>query len=221
MSEIITIGLTGLAGAGKDSAADTLCTHAGFTKLAFADALRSEVAHAFQLGGHSHVLTDREHKERQLNMLALRYCNDPAFVDLVADLEHERVSSPYLAKTHSPRQILQWWGTEYRRAQQPNYWSTKVAMQVARLRADDQFRVVITDCRFANEATAVRTMGGEIWQVTRPGQAIVEGGHASQTDGSKLQPDATLVNGSDINGLRHSVLRLLQARHGGAVIGVL
>ena len=87
--------------------------------------------------------------------------------------------------------------------------------------AQDQLHWVITDCRFENEARAVRSLGGEIWQVTRPGQAVVEGGHASQTDGSKLQPDATLVNGSDINGLRHSVLRVLQARHGGAVIGVL
>lgn len=221
MSKIITIGLTGLAGAGKDTVADTLVTHAGFSKIAFADALRAEVAQAFTLAGHAHVLSDREHKERQLNMLSLRYCHDHAFVDLVADLEHEQVTPIYLTKSHSPRQILQWWGTEYRRAQQPNYWSTKVAMRIAQMRANDQVRVVITDCRFANEAAAVRTLGGEIWQVTRPGQPIVEGGHASQTDGSNLRPDATLVNGSDINGLRHSVLRLLQARHGGAVIGVL
>lgn len=221
MSEIITIALTGLAGAGKDTVADTLVTHAGFSKLAFADALRAEVAHAFALGDQYGILSDRSSKELPHPLLTMARCNAPEFVGRVAAIEDAWMNSEFLHRQYSPRRILQWWGTEYRRAQQPNYWSTKVALAVARMHANDQERVVITDCRFPNEATAVRTMGGEIWQVTRPGQPVVEGGHASQTDGSALQPDAALVNGSDIDGLRHSVLRLLQARHGGAVISVL
>jgi len=224
MSENITIGLSGLAGAGKDTVADTLVTHAGFSKIAFADALRGEVAHAFQLGDRYGILSDRAGKEQPHEALSLFDCTDDAFVQcaiaILMAADPGQTPGYYLFAPRSPRQVLQWWGTEYRRAQQPNYWSTKVALQVAHMLSNDQVRVVITDCRFVNEATAVRTMGGEIWQVTRPRQAIVEGGHASQTDGSNLQPDATLVNGTDINGLRHSVLRLLQARHGGAVISI-
>lgn len=220
-SEAITIGLTGLAGAGKDTVADTLVTHAGFSKIAFADALRAEVAHAFQLGDRFGILSDRATKEQPNRLLTMWQCNDLDFVEMVAAIEDAWMTKEFLDRPYSPRQVMQWWGTEYRRARQPNYWSTKVALQIAAGIARDQPKWVVTDCRFENEARAVRSLGGEIWQVTRPGQAVVEGGHASQTDGSKLQPDATLVNGSDINGLRHSVLRLLQARHGGAVIGVL
>lgn len=220
MSTPITIALTGLAGAGKDTVADTLVTYAGFSKLAFADALRSEVAHAFGLGDRYGILSDPVAKEQPQAALKLVDCSDAAFVSLVLDIVDGWRTTESLDQHHSPRRILQWWGTEYRRAQQPNYWTTKVAMRVAQMHANDQDRVVITDCRFANEAQAVRTLGGEIWQVTRPGQAVVEGGHVSQTDGAQFNPDAVLVNGTTINGLRHTTLRALQCRHGGAVISV-
>lgn len=224
MSKIITIALTGLAGVGKDTVADTLVTHAGFSKIAFADALRLEVAGAYQLGDQAHILSDRATKEMPMHALALCRCHHDPFVERMAALHSAEQPDfdweLWAYAPRSPRQIMQWWGTEYRRAESANYWSTKTAVHIA-ANSDDEARWIITDCRFANEAHAVRTLGGEIWQVTRPGQPIVEGGHASQTDGSNLRPDATLVNGGDINGLRHSVLRLLQARHGGAVIGVL
>lgn len=43
------IALTGHAGAGKDTTADLLVAHAGFRRLAFADALRGEVSNAFSV----------------------------------------------------------------------------------------------------------------------------------------------------------------------------
>lgn len=216
----IIIALTGLAGAGKDTVADTLVTHAGFSKIAFADALRLEVAQAFCLWDRYGILSDRDGKEQPHPLLTMARCDNPEFVNCVAKIEEAWLNAEFLQRAYSPRRILQWWGTEFRRAQQANYWSTKVALQVARMHDADQVRVVITDCRFSNEANAVRIMGGEIWQVVRPGQPVVEHGHASQTMGNKLRPDATLVNGADINGLCHSVLRLLITRHGGAVITV-
>jgi hypothetical protein len=214
----ITIALCGLAGVGKDTVADTLVTHAGFTKMAFADALRREVAAAFRLGGYEHILSDRPNKERPQALLALCQCTDAAFVELVA--AHEQTPSHYefMRRFRSPRQILQLWGTEYRRTQQPDYWSGRAVHRIDAMRASGRERIVITDCRFANEAATVRKLGGEVWQVVRPGAAIVEGGHASQNDGTNLQPDLALYNGQSINDLRHSTLRALVLRHGGLVL---
>lgn len=213
--QAVIIALTGLAGAGKDTVADTLVTHARFRKVAFADALRLEVAHAFDLGDRYGILSDRATKEQPSPLLAMINCRDPEFVGQVAAIEDTWLNMEFLERAYSPRQVMQWWGTEYRRAKQPNYWSTKVAIQIAHGLARGQNGWVITDCRFDNEARAIRSLGGEIWQVMRQGLQDLERGHASQTDGSRFEPEATLVNGTDIAGLMHTTLRMLQLRHPG------
>ena len=220
MTSRIIIGLTGLAGAGKDTVADTLVTHAGFAKIAFADALRLEVAGAFNLGGDMSILTDRATKEEPCNALRFSRCNELPFIERMYDRHSgERPDFDYDewgATPRSPRQVMQWWGTEYRRAEQENYWTNRLAMRILSAYAGQRW--VITDCRFPNEARAIRSIGGELWQVLRPGQASVEGGHASQNDGTHFKPESVLLNGSTITGLMHTTLRMLQHRHGGLVL---
>ena len=222
MSTPIIIGLTGLAGAGKDTVADTLVTHAGFRKIAFADALRLEVAGAFNLGDQMGILTDRETKEQPCNALRFSRCNEMRFIEVMYDKHSgEQPDFDYdewSATPRSPRNVMQWWGTEYRRAEQEHYWATKVAIRISQCLPGGQDRWVITDCRFPNEARAIRSIGGELWQVVRPAHASVEGNHASQNDGSNFKPEAVLLNGSTIPGLMHSTLRMLQHRHGGFVL---
>lgn len=222
----IIIALTGLAGAGKDTVADTLVTHAGFTKIAFADALRTEVAAAFRLGDRYGILSDRAGKEQPHEALCMYHCEDPGFVHCAAPLDTQahpdQLDIYHLLTLRSPRQILQWWGTEYRRAQDPDYWTKQARQRIEQLMIEGErqgyTRIVITDCRFDNEATTVRALGGTLWQVVRSGLQSVEGGHASQTDGTRLQPDVTLLNGSTVVGLMHTTLRALQAEHGGAIL---
>ena len=59
--------------------------------------------------------------------------------------------------------LLQWWGTELRRGQNPNYWvdQWKAAINP---KADI---VLTTDMRFTNEAAAVKSVGGFTIQVNR------------------------------------------------------
>ena len=226
MSGPILIALTGLAGAGKDTVADTLVTHAGFTKLAFADALRGEVAHAFGLGDRYGILSDRATKEVPTARLAFANCENERFVmclgEPLAEDNPDWHLPDFMFAPRSPRQILQWWGTEFRRAQDPDYWARQTRLRIEQLMVagerDGYTRIVVTDCRFDNEAATVRALGGTVWQVVRPDLHSVEGGHASQTDGTRLLPDVTLLNGSTVVGLMHTTLRALQARHGGAVL---
>jgi hypothetical protein len=218
----IIIGLCGLAGAGKDTVADCLVTHAGFSKIAFADALRNEVAAAFNLGDQLCILTDRETKEVPTNAMRLSRCRNLKFLsrmqDIAAKEQPDFDYDSWVAAPRSPRQIMQLWGTEYRRAMNENYWTNTVAMRILSAETTANNRWVITDCRFANEALAIRRIGGELWQVQRQNHTSVEGGHASQNDGSNFGPDCALLNGTTIIDLMHITLRMLQHRHGGLVL---
>ena len=59
--------------------------------------------------------------------------------------------------------LLQWWGTEYRRTQDSDYWVKAWAKAI-----DPTADIVMTpDMRFVNEATAVKAKGGYTIRVSR------------------------------------------------------
>jgi hypothetical protein len=75
---------------------------------------------------------------------------------------------PFLAG-RTPRQAMQWLGTEWGRDLiGPDFW---VAAWRARLTPLAPGGVVADDVRFANEAAAIRALGGLIVEITRPGLA--------------------------------------------------
>jgi hypothetical protein len=199
------IGLTGPAGCGKDTVADLLVAHAGFTKIAFADPLRAEVAAAFDIDVE-HLLR-RETKEHPLTALALHRCRSDGFVGCIGMLHALACQALDLDAPQSPRQIMQWWGTNYRRHQHQNYW---VRQTEARVRALLSGRwgvqsVVITDVRFADEAELVRTLGGEIWRIERPGVAVTPGAHVSETAGNEFGASEVISNSASIGHLSDQV----------------
>ncbi|KQP37581.1 hypothetical protein ASF44_14660 [Pseudorhodoferax sp. Leaf274] len=209
------IALAGYAGAGKDSAADILVKHAGFHKIAFADALRGEVARGFNVSRD--LLEDRSKKELPQAALALRYA--PAeFLGSLLRTEHGNL---HLDEPRTPRTILQLWGTEYRRSQHPEYW---VRQMTAELRTRAMWglrRFVITDCRFANEAAYVRRAAGLVWQIARPGLnagTTPEGQHQSAADGSGFAPEVVLHNFGTLADLRDRVLSAWWSHEAGASV---
>lgn len=190
------IGLTGPAGAGKDTVADLLTHTQGWAKMAFADALRAEVVASF--GVPLDHLTNPHTKEHPISSLALAKCSTPDFLTAV-DAVHRVFGGMNRKTPRSPRQILQWWGTEYRRRQDPQYWikfATHRMLWV--LDVNRTPGLVVTDVRFENEAAAIRKLGGVIWQVQRPGLAHVEGGHASAVTGAEFAPDLVVDNSGDL-----------------------
>lgn len=62
------------------------------------------------------------------------------------------------------RPILQWWGTEWRRAADADHWIKRLA---ARLPWSHDVVVFIPDVRFDNEWTFIRRLGGQILRVIR------------------------------------------------------
>lgn len=59
--------------------------------------------------------------------------------------------------------LLQWWGTEFRRAQNPNYW-VEAWKKAIDPKADV---VIVTDVRFVNEAEAIKAASGVTIKVSR------------------------------------------------------
>jgi len=195
----LIIGLCGPAGAGKDTVAAILRAHAGFHCMAFADALREEVCNAY--GIERLYLTRRELKDSPQTYLALSRCADQEFVRVVRIGHLMSPMDEFMAAPRSPREIMQWWGTEYRRAKRATYWLDQVAMSIQNLnRTQLQRTFAITDVRFENEAQTVRRLGGWIWQVKRPG-AVATGGHASDVSGAEFSPDLCIDNHGDLQQL--------------------
>lgn len=209
------IGLTGPAACGKDTVADLLVTHCGFVKLAFADPLKAEVSDAF--GIEPLYLTRRETKEHPMSSLALRKCLAIGFVGRMMIDHEDRGETLDLDAPRSPRQIMQWWGTDYRRHQSPDYWTYQTSARIGYLlRERLASRIILTDCRFANEIDMVRdTYGGQVWQIKREGTHVPDGAHLSETSGAQFAPDAIINNDYDIRHLQQLVLGAYWAHDAG------
>ena len=178
---MLIIGLAGQAGVGKGAAADYLVAAYGCVKLSFAAALYQEVAKAYDLGEDEFLLRDRATKEKPISRLSLEECSDHAFVE-VARTMLDRIGGitlPHDLKPLSPRQVLQWWGTQYRRAQNENYWILQVEAAIGQLWSACAYPehrpqlFVCDDVRFENERKFISCGGGGIWHIRRDGVAPV------------------------------------------------
>ena len=178
------IGLTGYAGAGKDSVCQVLQERrAGIARAAFADALKAEVAAAY--GVDLSVFNDPATKEISTPVLAASRCIEPGF---------QRFLGAHMAALRKlkPRSVMQQWG-DYRRADDPKYWIRRLATTVEMARVLGWSTVIITDVRAANEAAWVRAQGGRLWRVTRP-DVKPRSGHWSEHALRDAPADAVLAN---------------------------
>jgi hypothetical protein len=101
------------------------------------------------------------------------------------------------AKVHYPelRVLLQRLGTEAGRdILGDNIW---VDTTLSKLGVGD---FVLTDCRFQNEANAVKAAGGQVWRVVRPGCGPVNG-HISEIAMDDYPHDAYIHNDGDLTDL--------------------
>lgn len=138
------IAFSGFAGCGKDAAASVLIRDHGYERVSFADPLRQMLYALNPIAGYRSMSGD---------LVDVQTLVDAKGWDR-AKREHEEI-----------RELLQRLGTEAgRKILGQNVW-VKLAMEKA-----SQFsKVVITDCRFENEASAVMDMEGVVVRITRPG----------------------------------------------------
>lgn len=162
------VGLTGRAGAGKDTVAARLITHHDYKRVAFADPLRGFalqvdplVAVEYKDGGYRprHGVGSPDLAAEQLSARVRRTGWDDA------------------KQIPAVRALLQEIGTGIR-ALDGDFWLRLGLRQIAKLR-DAGRAVVVTDIRFNNELNAIIAMGGRHIHVEREGS---RGSHVSETE---------------------------------------
>lgn len=200
----LILGLSGRAGAGKDTAADLLCEAWQFYRFAFADALRAEITEAF---GVDPGLFANELKEHATAALTIGRCNDGEFIQTMV-ARCESITSP-----RSPREIMQLWGTEYRRAQQPRYWIDRAAETLDVALRQGFRRVVLTDVRFVNEAQFIRMHGGKIWHIDRVQARCREAHHQSELEVSAIVADRAISNNRSMTSFATEIMKAYEASH--------
>lgn len=71
--------------------------------------------------------------------------------------------------------------------------------------------IVISDVRFEDEAELIRSRGGKIWRITRPGLST-DDTHSSETEGLRIRPDHVLDNSDTLSSLERKVDELMPSR---------
>jgi hypothetical protein len=162
------IGFAGLAGAGKDTAADVLLKTGLYYKVSFAEPLKLMLQ----------------------TLLRQRGCENP---ERYTDGDLKEQPCEYLEGI-TPRWAMQSLGTEWGRVCiSPDLWINTFKHRVRRLRDVHHVRgVVVTDVRFVNEVLAIRDLGGSVFRVIRGEQMPME--HASERQVAMLPVDGEIKN---------------------------
>lgn len=113
-------------------------------------------------------------------------------IDLDTRLDALKVAFPIALEprgkvAHSPREVLQYVGTEYVRSVQNDYWYASLLARTVNAPL-----ALVPDLRFQNEAKAIRSVGGKVLRVVRKGIESKDS-HASEVEMGLIEPDVTLV----------------------------
>ena len=65
-------------------------------------------------------------------------------------------------------------------------------------------KLVFTDVRFPNEAEMIKSLGGEIWRIQRPGIAPINN-HPSESAMDDWQFDKVILNSAGVEGLKQQI----------------
>ena len=178
------IGFAGKAATGKTTAAHHMAPL--FDKeckiVPMAMVLRDEVEEFLRAVGADEsvplVYGDQDDKVKVFYVdeeKALREC--PQWAGFIAG--HQEIQDREGLTAVTVRRLLQWWGTEYRRAQDPDYWTKAWSRKIDQFDIEN-IHVLVDDVRFMNELNTIREHGGLIVKIERPGFSGANN-HASET----------------------------------------
>jgi hypothetical protein len=139
------------------------------TTLSFAGALREEVMAAAHQLYEQNFGPDHPFNGHAAMRMVCAYFDQPFEENPLVDATY-----PY----GKQRVLLQWYGTEYRRAQDKDYWVKRGMYSAANSGAD---LVVFDDVRFPNEYTYIGAAGGVRVKVSRLGWKSDVPEHESET----------------------------------------
>jgi hypothetical protein len=189
---IAIIGLVGKKQSGKDTTCKLLremCVDRRVVRLAFADALKLEVCSLIEKANPS-----------------------PGFEGSFRDESIEWMDKLKLDLPEF-RKVLQDYGTRMRQIHGNDYWVKQTAAQIEHnVSQIKPTIIVITDCRYANEAAWINSQGGVLWRIRRPDvDKENTDTHSSETELESISPDRVFYNSGDIKQLAGTIY--LSIRH--------
>jgi hypothetical protein len=194
------IGITGLAGAGKDTLADYLVSTFGYSKYSLASPLKKLLSERF--GWDDDWWNDRAWKEEPRNEYG-----GQGYVGSWGNNAY---------KPFSPRSWAQWLGTEVGRyIGGEDVWVNMMAREwkhqtfLSDTRTGYQPRMVVSDIRFDNEARRIHELGGVVIRIVRPGLAAAS--HASEQGVNDRLVNVQVFNTDDIDHLITESIHALEA----------
>lgn len=206
----LIIGLSGVAGAGKDSTADILVRDHGFVKMSLADPLK-------QFCRRVYAFTDEQ-------LWGPSECRN------AEDKRYPRRDGSFL----TPREALQLLGAEWGRRCYQNTWidlclrtaqelltdggvELQYTQQLGLAKRTDWLRgrtrsvmgVVIPDVRYRNEWAAIKEAKGIVLRISRPGAGLqgMQALHSSETEQAGI-PDAAFDQVLQNTGTREDLRRM-------------
>lgn len=171
------IGMHGFAQTGKDTVASILADH-GYKKVAFA----SPIVQALSTLNPIVSVDNRGRTFRFNDLLELEGYEDAK-------------------KTLEFRRLLQVFGTEVGR----ELLGEDIWVDIAKKKIAPAGRFIITDVRFPNEVKMVKSVGGTLIKIVRPGYTPVNG-HKSDSGLPDSLFDLVLVNDGTLEDLRRKVV---------------
>ena len=179
------IAFTGAAGSGKDTAASFLIAEEGYEKLSFAGTLKDALAAIF--GWPRDMLEGATPSSREWRE------------------QPDEWWSAALGREITPRKMLQEWGTEVaRNSFHPDIWLLSLQRKIL---VNPNKKYVITDCRFENEARALKALGARLIGIRR-GDAVATADHASEAGLPSELLDAVIDNNGDLKDIKKKIIEV-------------
>ncbi len=167
------IGFAGKAASGKTTAARYIQAQLDckIVILPMAQMLRQEVEDFIRaVDGDDHIPLIYGDQDDKIKIFfideqrAVEQC--PQWRGFVAD--HHDIQDHPGQTAVSVRRILQWWGTEYRRAQDHDYWTKAWERKLSGYDLTTT-HILVDDVRFINELNTLKKHGGTFIKIDRPG----------------------------------------------------
>lgn len=190
------IAISGKIGAGKDTIAPLLLAFHNKTEdienlshESFAYTLKNEVQQVIEKTReenekHQQLFAISELISQQQGIPLEQASNVVEFI--FEEVTNNRSLTSY-SRTPGIRKALQYWGTEVRRAQDPNYW-VKKTIQKSYTNIAEGKSIYITDVRFPNEADSVLDTFGTVIRLNISPE--IQEQRIMKRDGLKVSEDA-------------------------------
>lgn len=180
------VGLGHVAQTGKDTAAQALCRDLGFRRIGFADKLKDLAFEADPM-----ILAN------QMTNVGVGSGHLRKLVASVGGWDQAKTRFPEV------RRFLQNLGAGGRAVFGEDFWIEQALKGV-----DPSDNVVIADVRYPNEFDLVKSLGGRMVKVTRPGHDPY--GHPSETSLTGFEFDAVIDNHGSLVELETQIVELVR-----------